>query len=254
MVRGDWIDVIATLGGFEKGVIAAQAGVVEREQAFDSGGHSPFVDLYAFTTTAELSQWGRVSNAKRARSLLLRILRSGRGSAMVAARALAEHPDREGTAAAIQSTWDTLPRDSVIFAVWAYLKLMGEKEGLVASLADSRNDHVREAVARVVTLVENGRPTSVGGHLAKDTVRQVRLAAIEQMEDAAGKEASEEILRLLEEMQLSDDPPFTCYRCRAKCGADQDSCPSCHIVTQRPSVAAGESVERLRSKTAAATT
>lgn len=73
------------------------------------------------------------------------------------------------------------------------------------------------------------------------------------MEDAAGGKASEEILRLLEDMKVSDDTDFTCYHCEAGCEADQESCPSCHVVTQKPSVAAGESLERLRHKTATAT-
>ena len=253
VVRRDWIDLIVTLGGFEEGVIAAQAAVVEREQAFEPGSHSPFVDLYAFAKAAELSHWNRVSDVEGARSLLLRILYSRRGSAIVAARALAEHPDGKGTAEAIRSTWGRLPRESVLFAVWSYLELVGKEEGQVASLAHSRNENVREAVAKVGTLVEGDGPTTVGVHLAKDPVRQVRLAVIEQMEDATEEKAGEETLRLLEEMETSDDPPFTCYRCGVKCEADQDSCPSCHVVTQRPSVAARESLKRLRRKRGAST-
>lgn len=253
VLRRDWINLIATLGGFDKGIIAAQAAVVEREQAFEPGRHSPFVDLYAFARAAELSQWDRVSDVEGPRSLLLRVLHGRRGSAMVAARALAEHPDAKGTAEALRSTWDTLPRESVVFAVWSYLELMEGGRERVASLAHSRNENVREAVARVDSLVEAGRPTSVGVRLAKDDVRQVRLAVVEQMEDAAGREAGEEILRLLEQMKALEDPPYTCYHCEAKCGADQDSCPSCRVVTQRPSVAAGASLKRLRRKRAGAT-
>ena len=175
---------------------------------------------------------------------------------MVAARALAAHPDAKGTAETLRITWDALPRESVVFAVWSHLELMkGMKGGggQVALLAHSLNENVRAAVAKVDTLVEDGCPTNAALHLAKDDVRQVRLAVIEQMEDAGGKEASDGILRLLEEIKASDDPPFTCFRCEAECEADKDSCPSCHVVTRRPSVAAGESLERLRRKTAAGT-
>ena len=141
----DGVHLIATLGGFDKSVVAKQAAVVRREAAVDpGGGHSPFGHLFAFATEADLNQWDKVSDVDGARSFLLRILHSGRGSALVAARALAEHPDAEGTAEAIRSTWDTLPRESVVFAVWAYLKLMGDDPGEVVSLAHSRNENVRQ--------------------------------------------------------------------------------------------------------------
>ena len=233
-LRRDWIDLVATLGGIDKGVIAAQAAVAKREQASGSGRHSPFVDLYAFANEAELCHWDGVSDAKRARPLLLRVLHSRRGSAMVAARVLAGYPDAEGAAEEIRRTWDTLPWESVVFAVWSYLQLTGEEKERIASLARSDNEHVREAVAKIGPLTEDGCPTSVGAYLAKDPVRQVRLAVVEQMENVAGGEASQGVLRLLEEMKVSNDPSFTCYRCGVECEAAQHSCPSCHVVIQRP--------------------
>ena len=248
-LRSDWVHLIATLGGFDKSVVAKQAAVVRREAAVDpGGGHSPFGHLFAFATEADLNQWDKVSDVDGARSFLLRILHSGRGSALVAARALAEHPDAEGTAEAIRSTWDTLPRESVVFAVWAYLKLMGDDPGEVVSLAHSRNENVRQAVATIDTSVEAGRPTRVSLHLANDPVRQVRLAAIKQLEKMSGNPVSPEILSLPEDIRSSDDMPFKCHHCGTSCEAHHDSCPSCHIITQRPSVAAGESLKNLRLK------
>ena len=179
------------------------------------------------------------------------ILRGRRASALVAARALAEHPDRNGTATMIRSMLCELPRECVALAVWAYLRLSDDEVGEVFLLAHSRNESVREAVARVGSLGDDGRPTSTGLHLAKDSVRQIRLAVIQRMKDA-GEEVSQDILRLLEEMTASDDPPFTCCHCGAECEADQDSCSSSQGVTQRPSLAARQSLERLRPKTAAA--
>ena len=252
-LRREWLNLIATLGGFDRGVIAKQAAIVKREEEIEpEEKYKPFGDLFTFARRADLTGWGQVSNVKEARLLLLRILRGRRASALVAARALAEHPDRRGTATMIRSMLCELPRECVALAVWAYLRLSDDEAGEVVSLAHSRNESVREALARARSLGEDGRPTSIGLHLAKDSVRQVRLAVMERMEDA-GEEVSQDTLRLLEEMAASRDPPFTCYRCGAKCEADQDSCSSCHVVTQRPSVAAGESLERLRRKTAALT-
>ena len=252
-LRREWLNLIATLGGFDIGVVAKQATIVEREAMIEpEEKYKPFGDLFAFARRADLTGWGQVSNVEEARLFLLRVLSGRRASALVAARALAEHPDRNGTATMIRAMFCELPRGCVALAVAAYLRLVGDEMREVMSLAHSGNESVREAVARVGSLGEDGRPTSIGLHLAKDNVRQVRLAVIEQMEDA-GEEVAEETLRLLEEMAASDDPPFTCYRCGTQCQADQDSCPSCHVLTQRPSVAAGESVKRLRRKMAAAT-
>ena len=248
-LRGDWVQLIATLGGFDKGVVARQAAIVRREAAVDPGGRrSPFGHLFAFASKADLNQWDKVSDVEGARSLLLRILHSGRGSVLVAAWALAEHPDEEGTAEAIRSTWDTLPRESVVSAVWVYLKLVGDDAGEVVSLAHSQNENVRQAVATIDTLVEAGRPTSISVRLANDPVRQVRLAAIRQLEKMRGNSVSPEILSLLEDIRSSDDMAFTCHHCGTSCEAHQDSCLSCHTITQRPSVAAGESIKNLRLK------
>ena len=68
---------------------------------------------------------------------------------MVAARVLAGYPDAEGAAEEIRRTWDTLPWESVVFAVWSYLQLTGEEKERIASLARSDNEHVREAVAKI---------------------------------------------------------------------------------------------------------
>ena len=136
--------------------------------------------------------------------------------------ALAEHPNAEGTAKAIRSTWDTLPRESVEFAVWVYLKLVGDDAGEVVSLAHSRNENVRQAVATIDTLVEAGRPTIVGVHLANDPVRQVRLATIKQLEKMGENPVSPEILSLLEDIRSSDDMPFTCHHCETSCEAHHE--------------------------------
>ena len=69
--------------------------------------------------------------------------------------------------------WDALPRESVVFAVWSYLELVQNEAEEVRSLGSSRNEKVREAVANVFNLLEDGIPTDIAVRLAKDPVRQV---------------------------------------------------------------------------------
>ena len=253
-LRKEWLLLIATLGGFDNGVVAKQAAIVEREAAFDpQNTYSPFYDLSAVGHRANLNQWDRVTDVEGSRALLLRILHSRSGSALVAAQALAEHPDRGGTADIIGDTLCTLPRESVRPAVWAYLNLVSDLTGGTAALARWDNENVREAVASLDTLVEEGRPTSVGIHLAKDPVRQVQLAAITQFKSAASRQPTPELFSLLEEIESSQNTSFICYHCGTLCAAHHDSCPSCHVVTQRPSVAAGEILENRRLATPSTT-
>ena len=245
-IQYEWMQLIGALGGFNMSMVAAQAEVAKRESSLDSKTElSPFFDLFQFARDRQLNQWHRVGDREAGRQLLLDVLNSPWGSAWVAAKALAEHPDKESTAAAIRARLGLLPRESVGLAVQAYLSLASDKVRAIESLSCSAKDSVREAVAKLDSLVERGSPSGVAVRLVRDPVRQVRLAAIEQLGKA---EPSAGIVSLLESVNSSDDVPFTCYRCGSDCDGDRESCPSCRTVTRKPSVAARESVERLRRK------
>jgi hypothetical protein len=102
-------------------------------------------------------------------------------------------------------------------------------------LSRSNNENVREAIARVVTLAEDGRPTAVATRLAIDGCRQVRLAVIKKLKEEVPSRLGPELQALLEAIRVSDDPPFVCKRCGTENPASNDSCSSCHVVTSRPS-------------------
>ena len=242
----DWLRLIAALGGFDTGVIASQAAVVIREASFEGGtGHRPFVDLLEHADEETLDRWEGVVDVEGARALLLRVLHAPRGAAMVAARALAEHPDREGTASVVRSAWHGLPRESVVCAVWCYSQLAGDDAEEVAALSFSSNEHVREAVARMGDLVDDGGPTEECVRLAKDDVRQVRLAVIDRLDEAAEEKGGQGVVRLLRKIELAGDVAFRCYHCGKACEASEDSCSSCRVVTERSTVAAGKRRRRL---------
>lgn len=119
-LRREWLNLMATLGGFDMGVVAKQAAIVESEAMIEpEEKYKPFGNLFAFARRADLTGWGQVPNVEEARLFLLRVLSGHRASALVAARALAEHPDRKGTATMIRAMFCELPRECVALAVGA---------------------------------------------------------------------------------------------------------------------------------------
>lgn len=242
-LMSQFIRIVATLGGFDEAVLASQAAIVKRELVTDPDGpYQAFFSLFAVAPEAELTHWDRISDVEDARAVLIRVLRTPYGSAVVAASALVSHPDRERTAALIESVLEELPHRSVTAATWANLTLVDEEDQAVDRLARSDSAGVREAIARLVRMTDVGRPTPLARRLASDPVRQVRLAVLEELKEATD-DASPELEKLLESMASADDTAFDCHWCGKRNPATTDSCVSCHIVIGRPSAEAARLLE-----------
>ena len=242
-----FVEAVMTLGGFDGRVLAAQATILEKERDSDSSGMNrafwSLIDLYP---AAPLVHWSRLSDPSVTRDLMLKVLRiGGRAARLVAAKALIHNPDKAATATAIRMLIDDGPPSSALPAVWAYLRLIADVDAAVAELAGSQRASVRESVARVVPPVHNGNVVPFANTLARDPVRQVRLAVLQRLEQ------STDDLRtarpLLEEVSVSLDPDFTCHYCGKLNPASADSCPSCHIVVEKPSNVAIRLLKKLNS-------
>lgn len=242
----EWFGLIAVLGGFDAAVLAAEARVVQREMALEEKhSHAPFYSLFDGAEGVELRHWERVPSPGEGRELALRLLHAPFGLAIVAAQALATHPAEDETAAAISGVLSNLPREAKRPAVWAYLHLIRDVGAAAIHLATSKDEAVREAVATLIPLAPDGRPTSLGRRLAMDSGRTVRLAVLEQFEKAYGS-PTPELVTLLEEMAASEDTGFTCHSCGTWNESARDSCSSCSVVTWKPSEEARELLDRLR--------
>jgi hypothetical protein len=137
-----------------------------------------------------------------------------------------------------------VPHRSAIWATWAYLTLVDESDQEIDRLAHSTSASIREAVARLISHTQDGRPTELSRHLAADSVRQVRLATISKIR-ADTEKATPEMVAFLEEIERLTDPAFVCYHCGTQNSELRDSCESCHIITERPSKEAARVIELL---------
>ena len=172
--------------------------------------------------------------------------KSNAPTAVVCARALASHPDRTSTVTALLEALGSLPPKSKRPAVWAALTLTDNQDETVEGFVHHEDPQVREAVASLITLTENGEPARHGRALAADIDRKVQLAVLDQFEPEA-QQASPELLSLLREIAAADPQPFECPSCGASNDATHESCVSCSVVTWKPPDRSRELLESLEA-------
>jgi hypothetical protein len=242
-----FVKAVLTLGGFDAEVLAAQAAIVEQERDFDPyGSYAAFWSLIDLQPAAPLVRWDRLVDVSATTDLLTEVLHSGGDAARrVAANALSNHPDKVRTAAKVRAIIDSGPAAAALPAVLAYLHLVGDFGAAVRELERSQRASVREAVAWLVTPVQDGRVTTLTHRFMGDPVRQVRLAVLHHFQ------RSDDYLRvarnLLNEVAASPDPGFTCSSCGRSNEFSADSCASCHVVTERPSRVAERLIKKLET-------
>lgn len=230
-----FVDAVTLLGGFDPHVLAAEAAILEAErQAEEYGGNRPFWSLVDLQPSAALGHWERVPDANGTRELMLNVLRTGgQAAGATAAEALARHPDKAGTAAAVKNVIDEGRASAIAQAVWVFLTLADDREAAAWQLAASQSTAVRRAVARLVAPVTEEGVSAVSRALADDPARQVRLAVLKHFD--SGGEDGEAVRTLVERIAEIPESDFVCEYCGMENPASADSCGRCHVVTERPS-------------------
>lgn len=232
-LRSAWYTLVAALGGFDLGVLASQAAIVRDDLARDQDERlTAFFSLFEGAEPAELKHWEAVDDIA-GRDLAVTLLAGGWALARVAAAALVTHPDRSGTAAAVEARLPAVTQDGKRAAVWAILNLAPDPDEVVARFASSDDRGTREAIATLVRLTKDGVPTATGRVLALDAERTVQTAAIEQFGTEV-ESPSDELVELLNAIVESPTQPFVCTRCGTQNDADRSSCGSCNIVAEKP--------------------
>lgn len=160
-VRVAWYRLVATLGGLDLGILAAEATVLRTElDAVDDYG--ALFSLVGRQPPADLNRWYLVDQPDEAAALAVSMLELPRATPLVAGQVLAEHPNPDRVAPCILRVLPYLTREVVPAAVYAYLSLVDDEES-AASLSCSEDESVRFAVARTCPLLDDcGVPTESG--------------------------------------------------------------------------------------------
>lgn len=251
VIESGWLNAVAELGGFNKGVLAAQASIVMKEMEHDVRSsdrqheHAAFYALFDSAELRKLDNWSRVDSPDEARQLALSMLPASYGCAVVGARALSAHPSQDETSALIAEVFPNLSHRVARFAVLAFVILRKEADEAFAAIADHENPAVRAAAASFVDVIsEDGNLTEVATMLALDTDRSVQIAALDRIADQTDSLVPG-LENLLRRIRRAGSKPFRCTSCGALNDANRRSCQDCNVVNERPDRRAIEILESL---------
>jgi hypothetical protein len=253
-MREPWYRLILGLGGFDASILAAQAQLVSRELAWDAAGQEDkshprgaYFSLFDGSRPRDLEHWENIDDIQVGSDLAVHLLGGGSGLAVVAAGALANHPDRDGTGYAIERRLTDVDHRSTRAAVWAALKLSNQRDEAIRRLAEHGEPAVRAAVASLCDLLDDDQPTVIARGLATDSERSVQNAALDRLEEEADF-ISLELAELLREISGAPPQPFKCNWCGVENSAWRRSCESCNVVQERPDKKALKLLEEIPTR------
>jgi hypothetical protein len=251
VIESGWLNAVAELGRFDKGLLAAQASLLTEEMEHDVRSsdreheHEAFYALFDDAEQRKLDNWSEVNSADEARQLALSTLPASYGCAIVGARALSTHPSQSETAALISEVFPNLSHRVARFAVLAFLILREDEDEALWEIAKHENPAVRAAATSFVDVTsDEGNLTEVATMLALDTDRSVQIAALDRIADQTDSLVPG-LENLLRSLARTDSKPFRCTSCGAKNDANRRSSQECNIVNERPDRRATEILESL---------
>jgi hypothetical protein len=224
--------LVATLGSFDRSVLAAEARIVlNRIEAF--GEHDPFFSLFDGAGSRPLEEWGAVSDTQGAVDLLIDMMTWGQGSARLAASALWRAPIADLAVAPLRGLLPHL-RSSTEHERIAALTLCSLVDGPEPDSWVQDDDPVLRAVAAawLQPVGPDGMVTPEFRQLLRDPDRNVRARAVRRLASVDSPERSE----LLDEVAQAVEPGWICLSCRTVNPAALTSCgmPDCHRVPSHP--------------------
>jgi hypothetical protein len=230
--QAEVIELVATLGSFDRSVLAAEAAIVlDRIATF--GGHEPFFSLFDGASSRPLDDWSSVSSPEDAVRLLTRMLTWGLGSARLAASALWAAPVRE---LAVPKLRELLPKlvSSAEHERVAALTLCSMVDGPEPESWLHDDDPILRAVAAawLEPVGPEGRVTPQLRELLLDADRNVRAEAVRRLASAAAVDRDQ----LLKQVAEAAEPGWMCLSCRTVNLPVATSCdePDCHRVPSHP--------------------
>jgi hypothetical protein len=254
-IREVWYRLVAQLGGFDVSTLAAQARLISEDLQWDESrrvGRHPdrdaYFSLFDGAEARNLEHWESVDVVEAGRDLAVHLLAGGPGLTVVAAQALATHPDRNTTAAAIERRLPDIPRRSTPAAVLAFLHASNFDSEDIERLSQHERSAVRSAVASLTDPLEGDHLTEVARALLADDERDVQNAVLDRLERHEGG-FSPQLTGILTSLSETPPRPFNCTWCGARSPASRRSCASCNVVNERPDQNALKILERMTPET-----
>lgn len=230
--QAEVVELVATLGPFDRSVLAAEARIVlDRIDAF--GGHEPFFSLFDGAARQYLDNWADVSSSEDAVDLLIEMMTWGLGSAYLAASMLWAAPIAKLAAPRLR---ELLPRlvSSTRHERVAALTLCSLVDGPEPESWLHDADAVLRAVAAewLEPVGPDGMLTSQFRGLVFDEDRNVRADAVRRLASVNAADRDE----LLSKIARAPEPGWTCLSCRTVNPPALTSCqsPDCSRVPSHP--------------------
>ena len=208
-----------TLGGFDPGILSAQASLVnERVEA--TNGHTAFFYLFDRARRRHLDRWQDIDDRAAAVQLIASLFTLGLNSALVALRTLWDFPEPLVAAPVLRkllSQVQSSPRHQRLVALGLY-SLRGTPEP--QCWLDSENPVLRAVLASTCPVTSHGRLNPTLSRLFDDDDGTVRAEAVRRLYRARvpGRRA------LLVHLSGSPNPGWMCWKCRTPNPPGQPMC------------------------------
>jgi hypothetical protein len=240
----DFVDLVIQLGGFSKGVIGAQAQLMqERILVF---GDEAFFALNIAPQLRPLDHWAGLAEVESVVQRLLSGLFKGLGTARAAAAGLS-HAPAELVLVPLTSAVSELSGHRK-HQLWAALALAKIQDGKQLEQWARHDEEVYRLVAANCLDARDNFSRS-GPHLKRlafDPDREVAQAALRNLSNVIlGPDVTEDLEPFLSQVIETARGEWNCNHCNTRNSATATSCLNCHIVPPDPIGVAKEALATL---------
>ncbi len=219
------LGAFADLGGFDRGVLSAEADELARWEGGQLGIGTP---LYIFDGATEVQlNWNHVPTPEALRDTLIELLRNGAWIAERAAEALARYPDPEPVIKKVNEFLHTLHPVTRNLAAWLVGVIDAEYENRYETWLAGDDPVLRRMAGRLIA-----RRYKSGQRIGDDLVLQL----LDEPDDAArasilnsfsGVELPRHLQRRVLEAKKRTDTGWQCPSCDQKNAPRAEQCTNC---------------------------
>ncbi len=230
------VELVATLGGFKRDVVAAQAQVV-LDLVKHWGHHGPFFGLFDLARSRGLSRWADVGDQDAAVQFFVSLLGSGWYNTHLSVIALIDLPSPQDARGRVL---ECLPRIGVRerhLAALAALVMSADQRQLALKWASDADPVLRRVAAEEYQVLLDQHGVGPLCLLIRDDdggVREQALRFVEKHHLLADGHVRETV----EHAGRSDPPGWMCTSCGAANAPMSGGCTKCSVIAPNPRAAA----------------